>query len=67
MPKNIGMPAEVMLVIATGAARKEKCLKIVSQAKIVPAIGAIKPATIALNTTAINTSVLIFPLVNVLM
>ena len=70
LPKNIWlMPAEVMLVIATGAtARKEKCLKIVSQAKIVPAIGALKPAAIAPATPhPINTSVLIFPLVNVLM
>ena len=48
-PKNILLiPAAVILVIATGAtARSEKWRSIVSQAKLVPAIGAVNPAAIA--------------------
>ena len=60
LPKKILLiPAAVILVIATGAtARKEKCLKIVSHAKIVPAIGALNPAAIAPATPQpMNTSV----------
>ena len=62
------MPAEVMLVMATGAiARNEKCRKIVSHANIVPAIGALNPAAMAPATPhPINTSALILPLVSVL-
>ena len=67
-PKNILLiPAAVILVMATGAtALSEKWRSIVSQAKIVPAIGALNPAEIAPATPQpINTSALILPLVKV--
>ena len=54
-------------MIATGAtALSEKWRSMVSQAKIVPAMGALNPAEIAPATPQpINTSALILPLVRV--